>query len=147
LIINTIKSLNSGFTISSGLNLQPYIHVLDIARLYVLLVTDALNGGSPPEVWGEKAYYFAEGEEVSFKDFVEANVKVLKKKGILESEEIKKLEVNEIPDYWKGFLVIFFGADMRIRASRAKKLGWVAKEKGVIEGLGEVVGRWLESQK
>ena len=127
--------------------MQSYIHVLDIARLYVLLVSDALKGGSSSDVWGEKAYYFAEGEEVSFKDFIESNVKVLKEKGVLQSDEIKKLDVEEIPDYWKGFLVIFFGADARLRSSRAKKLGWVAKERGVIESLEEVVGSWLESQK
>jgi hypothetical protein len=75
---------------------------------------------------------------------MDANVKVLKDKDILMSEEIEKVE--EIPNYWKGFLVICSGADMEFRASRAKKLGWVPKEKGVIEGLGDVVGRWLESR-
>lgn len=39
--------------------------------------------------------------------------------------------------FWGGY---------EVSASRVKKLGWVPKEKGVIEGLGDVVGRWLESQ-
>jgi hypothetical protein len=44
---------------------------------------------------------------------VDANVKVLKDKGILMSDEIEKVE--EIPNYWKGFWVICSGADMKFR--------------------------------
>jgi nucleoside-diphosphate-sugar epimerase len=123
--------------------LLSYIHVLDIARLYVLLVSDVHKGGSSSDVWGEKADYSVETEEVSFGDYMEASFKVLEGRGVLKSEEIKKVGEMEIPDYWKGFLVIFLGADMRLRASRAKKLGWAPREKRIIE----VVRRWLKSQE
>ncbi|TVY89249.1 hypothetical protein LAWI1_G006045 [Lachnellula willkommii] len=166
LIMKPIRALSSGFSISSGKNIQSYIHVVDVARMYLLLLSHALqqsqaSAETKPEthIWGPEAYYFAEQEELSFKEFMELLLLALQKHGQLAGSEIKEIDVGEVaeamgianglpePDSWAMHVAIMFGTNMRVRSSRARALGWKPQDAGVAQTLDEVLRRYLEAEK
>ncbi|TVY50752.1 hypothetical protein LCER1_G006222 [Lachnellula cervina] len=170
LILKPIRALSSGFSISSGQNIQSYIHVVDLARMYLLLLSNALpqsqaGADTDPEtqIWGPEAYYFAEQEELPFREFMELLVLVLQKHGQLTRSEIKEINVSAVaeamgvangvpepepePDSWALHVAIMFGTNMRVRSSRARALGWKPLDSGVAQTLDEVLRRYLEAEK
>ncbi|TVY13526.1 hypothetical protein LARI1_G009128 [Lachnellula arida] len=166
LIMKPIRALSSGFSISSGKNIQSYIHVVDVARMYLLLLSHALqqsqaSAETKPEthIWGPEAYYFAEQEELSFKEFMELVLLALQKHGQLAGSEIKEIDVGEVaeamgianglpePDSWAMHVAIMFGTNMRVRSSRARALGWKPQDAGVAQTLDEVLRRYLEAEE
>lgn len=88
-------------------------------------------------------------------------VSVLKKKGVLNNENIQSVSFEElvaesmkedtgeqkIPEDWVRKVTMSFGVNTRIRSMRAERLGWVPKEERVEEGLDEVLGRYLEVER
>jgi hypothetical protein len=148
---------------------------MDLARLYLLLLSHALSaldpnsntksnegGAAETEIWGPKAYYFGAGPELSFLNFMTAMASILKEKGVIESQGLQRIDIDQAsrasgakdnkggiksPNSWAVHVAVMFGVDMRVRSSRARKLGWVPREQGVVEGLGDVVGKWLEWEK
>jgi len=157
-VVKAVRALGTGFTVSAGKNIISHIHVLDLARLYLLLLSSALkaqHSDSQAEdgVWGSEAYYFAASGEVSFAEYMAELVRLLKEHGIVESEEIRQIDVHQgarasgaegeehAADSWAMHIAISFGTDMRCRSSRARGLGWQPKEAGVVETLEESVGK------
>lgn len=148
---------------------------MDLARLYLLLLSHALSaldpnsntksnegGAAETQIWGPKAYYFGAGPELSFLNFMTAMASILKGKGVIESQGLQRIDIDQAarasgakdnkggikpPNSWAVHVAVMFGVDMRVRSSRAGKLGWVPREQGVVEGLGHVVGKWLEWEK
>jgi len=160
-LLKTIRTLGSGFSISSGNNIHSYIHVVDCARIYLLLLSHALNqveAGNETQIWGPEAYYFAEQEELSFREFMESLLPVLQKHGQLVGSEIKEINVNAVaeatgaakglpvPDSWALLIAISMGANMRVRSSRARALGWKPQEAGVAQTWDEVLGKYLAAE-
>ena len=158
-VFKAISALGTGFTVSAGKNILSHVHVLDLARLYLLLLSSALNAqlsNSQPEenIWGPKAYYFASSGEISFAEFMEEMVRVLKEYGIVENEGIRQIDVHQgakasgatgeeqAADSWAMHIAIGFGIDMRCRSSRAGRLGWNPKEPGVVNTLEEVLSKF-----
>ncbi|TVY84156.1 hypothetical protein LSUE1_G001655 [Lachnellula suecica] len=165
-ILKSVRGLSSGFSISSGKNLQAYVHVMDLARLYLILLSHAL--GQPHasiepqpelEIWGPEAYYFGEQEELSFGEFMGLLIPVLKKHGEVRSDDIREVDFNAVaeamgvtdgppvPDSRALQFAIMFGTNMRVRSSRARALGWKPQESGVAGTLDEFLGKYLESEK
>ncbi|KAM3072093.1 hypothetical protein ACMFMG_008555 [Clarireedia jacksonii] len=157
--LTQILRLSHGFTVSTGANLQAYIHVLDLARLYLLLLDHALSPSSPnpnSAPFGPQSYYFAAGEELTSRTYMTHLVQAL-----LPHHDVVPLESKEIveldpPGLRRSKLTrdadlnakVLFGMNMRVRCTRAEKvLGWKAVEKGVLEGLEEVVGVWVQGEK
>ncbi|PSR82743.1 hypothetical protein BD289DRAFT_9329 [Coniella lustricola] len=98
-LINTARAFDSGFKIAKGDNCHAWIHVQDLADMYLILVNDAwtaLGGQRPPPspsrldsdlpLWGPEAYYFASGEDIRFADFMDGLVPVLKQHGIIRTD-------------------------------------------------------------
>lgn len=165
-LLQPIRSLLAGFSISSGKNIQTYIHVLNLARIYFLLLSHALRkleagveDDSGVEVWDPEAYYFAEQEELSFAEFMKLLLAVLQKLGLSTSSEIKEMNVNgaaevmgaakglSMSDSWTLNMATMCGVDMRVRSTRARTLGWKPQEFSVAQTLHEAVGRYLEAEK
>jgi nucleoside-diphosphate-sugar epimerase len=162
-MLKATRKLSSGFTISLGKNLQAFIHVIDLARMYLLLLSDALKpqgeAAATPghEIWGPEAYYFAEQEELPFREYMEHMVSVLQKQGELKSSAIKEIDFDTIAevmgaadaeaDSWVMHIAIMFGCNMRVRSSRARELGWKPQESGVGATMDEVLGKYLEAEK
>ncbi len=163
-----MRILGSGFTIASGQNEQSFIHVLDLARLFLALVSNALetlssapSSETDPNIWGPDAYHFAAAQELQFVELMRALVDVLKEKGVLKNENIKSVSfeelVNEsmkantgeqmIPEDWVRKVTMSFGVNTKVRSTRAKRLGWIPTNETIEEGLHEVVGRYLEVER
>ncbi|KAK3986069.1 hypothetical protein QBC44DRAFT_311671 [Cladorrhinum sp. PSN332] len=162
------RSVGSAWTIGPGANLTTFVDTVHLAQLYLLLVKDALSvilsqHSVRNEVWGPEAYYFAEGIEISIREFTEREVvpalmRNEAAKGWIakEGNKIKELEldwvVNSIltrlggtegADLWSRHIAEGFGTSMRIRGSRAREyLGWEAGE-GV--DLDEAVEAYVQS--
>ncbi|RDL40065.1 uncharacterized protein BP5553_00044 [Venustampulla echinocandica] len=169
-ILKVIRSLNSGFTVSAGENRLSYIHVQDLASLYFTLACHALRyiayevgstNDDPKEIvsyCGPKAYYFAEFGDTSFGSYMADMVRELNFLGVLENIEVKRIDLrdaeqasgameDDAPDSWAKHIAASYGIDMRVKASRAKKLGWDPRVKNLQHDLGEVLKKYSESEK
>lgn len=174
-ILTTARAFKSGFQISPGENRHAWVHVMDLARIFMILVDDALAtlAGKPIKreadvlpLWGREAYYFATGEDISFSDFMRGLVPVLLQHGVIESSEMKSVSVTEAarislagpdgeydplappppPDSWAMHIAIMYGVNMKIRGSRVAKLGWKATG-SVVDTFPEVVPEFLRREK
>lgn len=174
-ILTTARAFKSGFQISPGENRHAWVHVMDLAGIYMILIEDALAtlAGKPIQrdaevlpLWGREAYYFATGEDISFSDFMRGLVPVLKQHGVIESDEMKSVSVTEAarislagpdgeydplappppPDSWAMHIAIMYGVNMKIRASRIAKLGWKPTGK-VVDTFPDVVPEFLRREK
>ena len=143
--IKAAKQLSMGFTMSQGRNILGYVHVEDLAEIYVSLLVDAVQGaGSNAQLWGPQAYYFANGEEHPFAEYMEALVKNMKERGAIATDVVKRVEpdgdLSGLEKVKEIAAVHAFGANVRCRSDRAAKLlGWVPKGPGLIETLPEIV--------
>lgn len=145
-IVATVKALGTGFTLSQGKNILAYIHVNDLARIYVALLADALKDAndSNAALWGLDAYYMASCEELSFADYMQALVKELSRKGFITKDAIRRLDdrsaTPELAAVHKTAVAHGCGVNVRCRSTRARiLLGWRATEKTLLESLPEVV--------
>lgn len=171
-LVTTARAFNSGFQIAQGENMVSWIHVKDLARIYMILVDDALAAlaGKPIErpaevlpLWGPEAYYFGTGGDFSFRDFMKGLAPVLHKHGVIKSTEVKSVNVTEAarislagpggeydadappppPDSWAMHISIMYGVNMRINASRIGRLGWKPEMGSVVDTFQEVVPYYL----
>jgi nucleoside-diphosphate-sugar epimerase len=160
-IITAIKSINSGFTISKGSNMSSYIHVVDLARIYLHLLSSALDNttSDTSDIWGPQAYYFGSGdEELSFRDYMSLIVDKLHDLGVLGEKTIQQVNTNDAakasgastgipaPDSWAMHIAIMFGVNMRVRSTRARTLGWKPVEPEVDETLEDVLQAYTTTE-
>ncbi|OHE93141.1 hypothetical protein CORC01_11553 [Colletotrichum orchidophilum] len=167
-LLLTARAFKSGWQIAEGGNIHAWIHVLDLAKIYLILVGKALDDASesdPFPIWGPEAYYFGTGEDVSFGDFMKHLVPVFKDQGIIKSIDIKSVSVAEAArasiagtdydpdappppaDTWAMHIAIMYGINMRIEASRMRMLGWKAEKGSIIDSLPQIVAQLLEREK
>ena len=119
--LTTISKVPGGFIISTKKNLQNYIYVLDMARLYLLLVSYAIDAKELEaglDLWGPKAYYFSVKEELTSTNFIAVLVSVLNKKGIVQNETLTTINVA---DATKSVIIIF-GTNIHVHSTRNKKI-------------------------
>lgn len=174
-LVTTARAFNSGFLIAQGENSASWIHVLDLARIFMVLVDDALAAlaGKPVErpaqvlpLWGPEAYYFGTGENISFGDFMRGLVPVLHEHGVIASTEVKSVNVTEAarislagpggeydadappppPDSWAMHISIMYGVNMRIHASRMQRLGWKPEMGSVVDTFRDIVPGYLSRE-
>jgi hypothetical protein len=174
-ILTTARALKSGFQIGRGENRHAWVHAMDLAGIYMILIDDALAtlSGEPIQraagvlpLWGREAYYFASGEDISFAGFMRGLVPVLRQHGVVERDEVESVSVAEaarislagpdgvhdplapLPpaDSWAMHIAIMYGVNMKIRSSRAARLGWKPTLK-VVDTFAEVVPEFLRREK
>ncbi|GKT47667.1 uncharacterized protein ColSpa_07848 [Colletotrichum spaethianum] len=167
-ILLTARAFKSGWQIAEGENTHAWIHVLDLARMYLILVGKAIDVASeskPFSIWGPDAYYFGTSEDISFGNFMRHLVHVIKDQEVIESTEIKSVSVAEAarasiagsdynpntspppPDTWAMHIAIMYGINMRISASRMKMLGWNAEMGTIVDSFPQVVAEYLKREK
>ncbi|TQN74108.1 hypothetical protein CSHISOI_01305 [Colletotrichum shisoi] len=167
-ILLTARAFKSGWQIAGGQNTHAWIHVLDLARMYMILVGKAIDGvceSEPFPIWGPDAYYFGTSEDISFRKFIKHLVPVLKKQRVIESTEIKSVSVAEAArasiagsdydpntpppplDTWALHIAIMYGINRRIGASRMKRLGWNAEMGTIVDSFPQVVAEHLKREK
>lgn len=160
-LLQVVKGLGSGVIISKGINRLSFVHVKELARLYVALVDDALNrlrtgqhdDMASLEAWGPKAYYFGANMETSFlelmRDHVLPALKTYEAPYPL-SDEINQITLAEAlesvmerlgddakPDQnrWR---VEQYAVPMRARGTRAEEvlnLQWAGGDAGISEAI------------
>ena len=124
---------------------------MDLAHLYLLLLSHALSaldpnsntksnegGAAETEIWGPKAYYFGEGPELSFPNFMTAMANILKKKGVIESQDLQRIDIDQaarasgakddkggikLLNSWAAHVAVMFGVDIKVRSSSGDNLG------------------------
>jgi nucleoside-diphosphate-sugar epimerase len=145
-IVAAVNQLSMGFVLGPGNNILEYINVDDLADIYVRLVADAVKGPTlhDPRLWGPQAYYFANGEEMSFTTYMKALVCVLQRRGILPTNVIT--DVREVTDMAERAIVNKTaaihgcGMNVRCRSERAETLlFWKTKSPGLLKTLPGVV--------
>ncbi|KAH7092164.1 hypothetical protein FB567DRAFT_614001 [Paraphoma chrysanthemicola] len=145
-IVAAVNKLSMGFVLGQGNNILGYIDIEDLADIYVRLVDDAVKGPAQhdPRLWGPQAYYFANGEEISFATYMKELVGVLQTQGILRTNTI--IDARGVTDMAGREAVNITtashgcGMNVRCRSKRAETLLlWKAKGPGLLETLPEVV--------
>ncbi|KAK7032153.1 hypothetical protein VNI00_013327 [Paramarasmius palmivorus] len=113
-----------GFTIASaGENLWPCIHIDELVDIYDRIFSAVLKDadGTPH---GREGYYFGVSDDFKRFDLDAAIAKALSELGKAKSPEPTPLTQEEIDQYFGPLLGPIFASKMRVRANRAKKLGW-----------------------
>lgn len=137
-LVEGIKKRERGFTLGPGKQLVSCIHVQDIADVLLFFAEQGLQADGGVVEWGDRGYYYAEAEENAHVDVVKAIVKGLVEKGVIETAEIDEITAEE-GTAMDPFAVVMWGANMRIRATRLRGLGWTPKQPGDIEAVAELL--------
>lgn len=134
LLTGSIIGNGGGFTVGTGVTTMGAIHVVDLARLYVMILGEALkpNGGAAD--WDAEGYYFGVTDEISIAQHVKIVATELARLGHIKSEKVEVYPMERVAKM-NPFFPVVFGSNARVRASRAKKLGWKPVEAGVLESL------------
>ncbi|KAK2616106.1 hypothetical protein N8I77_002815 [Diaporthe amygdali] len=107
-LLSTARAFGSGFQIADGENESGWVHVLDLARAFLLLVDNALealaaagaggetNSQPPAEpagfpLWGPRAYYFVRTEDIPFRALQAALVPPLHRHGVIPSDKVESV--------------------------------------------------------
>ncbi|KZF18857.1 hypothetical protein L228DRAFT_251713 [Xylona heveae TC161] len=141
------------FVTNQGANIFTFVHVSDLADLYVLLAGRAIaeletGTDSPQGTWGPKAYYFGAAEESSAAEAAKVRATVLKQLGVVKTDEVKSRTVQEATDLVGPLLTIVGSTNARATSTRAKTLlGWNPKGKLTFEGTKKEYEKYLELEK
>ncbi|KAF2452218.1 NAD(P)-binding protein [Karstenula rhodostoma CBS 690.94] len=133
-------ALKHGFAghVGAGLSVESQIHVLDLARAYIVLLHYMEK--SPASVFLDNPYFFCEnGREFSWREVAEQVGKSLKEKGLLKDAEPKEFSEKDWEELFGEYTGAVIGLNSRSRAVRLRELGWEAREKGIWES-------WLEDE-
>ncbi|KAF2735825.1 NAD(P)-binding protein [Polyplosphaeria fusca] len=132
------KKLGAAFYYGDGTNSQGWVHIEDLAKLYMKLVEAAAAGGGSA-TWGEKGFYFTSSQEVSQLNIARAAAKILKREGVVESDEPKQISLDELDGMLVNYRFPFasrymFASNSRSKADRAKcDLEWKPDAPGLLE--------------
>ncbi|KAK8109160.1 hypothetical protein PG984_014961 [Apiospora sp. TS-2023a] len=175
-LFQCVRAFRSAFMIGEGANAVGMIHVRDFARIHMVLIDDALttiagnnNTDSPPPpfpIWGEKAYYFASAVDTLYRrDWFAGLAPLLEKHGVVSSREVKSVTTAEVarrvlfgdnydpdaaappPDSWATHIAHGMGANLRVRASRMRALGWKPEYVSFMETMDEVIPAYIKWEK
>lgn len=171
-VLKAARALRRGYQIKNGENQLGFVHVLDLAQMYMILIRDALTSLSgntiehPMPLWGPQAYYFGAAENLQFYEFMrEGLAPVMLKNGIIESAEIVSTTAEEVArtilygddydpdgpplpsDSWAIHVAAIFGLNMRIVASRMRRLGWKPEQGPMVRSFDDAIPLYLRLEK
>lgn len=133
-------ALKHGFAghVGKGLSVESQIHVLDLARAYIVLLHHIEQ--SPPKMLLENPYTFCEnGKEFSWHEVASQIGKSLKDKGLIVDVEPREFTREDFEDLFGEDTGGVMGLNSRSRAVRLRELGWKAREKDIWES-------WVEDE-
>ncbi|KAL1848915.1 hypothetical protein Daus18300_013424 [Diaporthe australafricana] len=116
----------STFYYGSGTNVYSRVHVDDVAQVFVKLVESAARGGEGAD-WGREGYYFLTSEEVNQKEIAVAAGKILKRKGLVATEEPKQVTLEHLDTLlsksrFPGVARLVFASNSRSTPDRTRKV-------------------------
>lgn len=116
-----------------------YIHVADLADVYVLLVEAAVAGNTDPQLWGAKGYTLTERGEHVWGDISRKVGAKAVELGYLKQPEEKALSKDAAIDQ-AGFEAVSWGLNSRGKAERAAKvLGWKPTRGSIEDEIPEIL--------
>lgn len=117
--------------VGQGLSVESQIHVLDLARAYIVLLHHMET--SAPDEFLDNPYYFCEnGCDTSWKAIARMIGQGLEKAGKIKSTEPKTIPESDYDDlFGKADTGLTIGLNSRSRAVRLRRLGWEPKERSV----------------
>ncbi|RGP76564.1 hypothetical protein FLONG3_5226 [Fusarium longipes] len=126
-------ALERGHAVRAGRGLAAWtnVHVADLARLFVLLIENAVKGGDDKKVWGEDGIYLPGLSEISWADISDKVAQAAKDQGHIDTLEVEELWKPEVDSALPAGSV-FFGSNARSKPRRATEvLGWKPSEAGL----------------
>ncbi|KAI0880699.1 NAD(P)-binding protein [Annulohypoxylon maeteangense] len=134
-----IKHGYAGY-IGAGLAVESNIHVLDLARAYMVLLhhLESTPAGSPDIL--ENPYYFTEttgDKEPSWKDVAALIGAELHKAGHISNPEPQTIPPENYDDLFGSYTAPVIGLNSRSRAVRLRGLGWKPVEKSWAESYAQ----------
>lgn len=175
-LVQAARAMKSGFQIERGENQLGFVHVLDLAQMYMLLIDDALGSLSgsnatattehPIPPWGPHAHYFGVTENIRFSELMRNGlVPVMFENGIIESTEVVSTSASKVarailygdgydpdgppppPDSWALHVAAALGLNMRIVAARMAKLGWKPVQGSAVRSYVDAIPLYLRLEK
>ncbi|KAH7155968.1 NAD dependent epimerase/dehydratase family protein [Dactylonectria macrodidyma] len=113
--------------IGDGRTKWSHVHVEDLAMLFVVMLGRVLEGVDIPS--GEAGIYFSETGTHTHLELAQKLSKAGKAMGLLKTEAVKKIHLQEAADMWSGGVAfhaeLAYGSNARTKAVLGRKLGWV----------------------
>ncbi|KAH7122030.1 NAD dependent epimerase/dehydratase family protein [Dactylonectria estremocensis] len=104
-----------------------HVHVEDLAMLFVVMLERVLEGVAIPS--GQSGIYFSETGTHTHMELAQKISKAGKELGLLKTDAIKKVHLQEAADIWSGGVALHaelaYGSNARTKAVLGRKLGWV----------------------
>ncbi|KXS19965.1 NAD(P)-binding protein [Gonapodya prolifera JEL478] len=105
------------------------VHISDLAPLYLTILDHALSHPQPSIPHPFEGYFFAETGEHSWGEAVAEIGRVLKRKGVIASEEAGTFGEDDVVTYLGARGRKGYGSNSRSRAHRGRKIGWTPAKK------------------
>ena len=86
--------------IGSGKGSWGHVHVVDLAKLYEIIVQKLLAGENLPT--GEKGIYFSENGQFTWLETAQGLADALFMLGVTKTEEVKSISLEEAAEKWAG---------------------------------------------
>jgi len=122
--------------LDDGLALESMIHVMDLARAYIVLL-HWMETCDPSELLANPYFFCENGKEFSWREVAEEIGKGLHAAGKIESPEPRSIPMELWNERIGPYPVAISGYNSRSRAVRLRKLGWEATEKDIWESYRE----------
>lgn len=135
-----IVKRGKGFTVGGGKNSWGGVHVKDVSAAFIKVVEDALRPDGRKMTWGPEAIYYVVADNYIFAEVVPKLVEVLKKKGLVQSNEIEQLSVEESTKIHPHGAFVW-GSNSRCQASRLQEFGWRPTAPTFWENLSSRLGK------
>ncbi|KXX74120.1 dTDP-4-oxo-6-deoxy-D-allose reductase [Madurella mycetomatis] len=134
-LIHEFLSCSTAFCVGRGCNIWSSVHVEDLAKFYLFLITRAswITEGHD-EAWSGKAYYFIESGAYSGSGLAIEIAKVLHDKQLLPTPEVKHVTMEDL---------VGLGVSMTEKSAAA--LGWWPTEKDITSLLTQEVDAYLDA--
>lgn len=119
-LIGVAKKHGVGRHVGRGLNIWSNVHIEDMADLYLLALDKAAAG----------SLFYAENDEADFKSLAQSIGRML---GL--GDTTKDWPIGEAVETLGPSAYLSFGSNSRVRAKRARELGWTPKKKTVFDEI------------
>ena len=120
--------------IGKGVSIRCNIHVQDLVRGYMLIL-HWLEETDSGEVLQNPYFFTDSGEEMTWGDAARAIGKALHAAGRIQDPEPRNPPKELYGDLFGPYSPTTVGANSRSRGERLRDLGWVPREKGVLQSL------------
>ncbi len=122
--------------LDDGLALESMIHVMDLARAYIVLL-HWMETCDPNELLPNPYFFCENGKEFTWREVAEEIGKGLHAAGKIESPEPKTIPKELRQEPIGNYPVSVSGYNSRSRAVRLRKMGWEPAEKDIWESYHE----------